>query len=521
MTSLTLNQKKILQYLLNSAVPVSVADLAAELNLTPRQTSYRLKTVRSWLARRDVTLESTPGVGISVNCSPLQRQELINELSTQNDNPIILTAAQRQQLLALALLAAAEPLLVNWLGYISEVSRTTIFKDLEQIETWSDSFGLTLIRRPNYGIVYDGPEKAHQQALTSLLWGGDDIPFTPPLTAMAHGAGLVFTLDNYTTPQIVRHANTLLEGFDTQAAFSWVAIAEDRLGGRFTDNAVLQLALALAVQVQRVNAGHQLTCDPDQLAWLKAQRVWPVAAEVTRIIWPDRSPAVADPEIAGMAMQLLAGLRDHISPGELDLEPALAALVNRLMNEVAQAFDTPGLSHDMSLRDGLLAHVIPVLMRQRFGLWAPSSWSDGALSQEYQREYEIARILAGLVAEETGVKLPEGEIDTLTMLLRAAFVRERPVHPRRTYIICPSGMATAQLLVARLEARFPSLEILGVLSMRELTVERVADANLLITTVPIVSPRPSLQVIQVHQLLLRKDIEVITNWLEEASAGQF
>jgi mannitol operon transcriptional antiterminator len=175
------------------------------------------------------------------------------------------------------------------------------------------------------------------------------------------------------------------------------------------------------------------------------------------------------------------------------------------------------LRQDPSLRDGLVAHIIPSFMQQRFGLWSPPSWSDGTLSMEYQREYAVASELALLVTERTGVVLPAGDVDTLTLLLRAAFIRESPNQPKRVYIICPSGMATAQLLVARLKARFPSLDILGVLSLRELSAERVAEAQLLISTAPVKSPRRGLEIIQVHPLLLTEDIEKITNWLASAA----
>jgi mannitol operon transcriptional antiterminator len=74
-------------------------------------------------------------------------------------------------------------------------------------------------------------------------------------------------------------------------------------------------------------------------------------------------------------------------------------------------------------------------------------------------------------------------------------------------------MATAQLLVARLKARFPNLEILGVLSLRELSSQQVAGAQLLISTIPLQTSPQGLHVIQVHPLLLPEDIEAITQWL--------
>ncbi|MBE7471422.1 MAG: helix-turn-helix domain-containing protein [Anaerolineales bacterium] len=511
MVSLTVQQKDLLNQLLTASQPLAIAQLAQQTHLSSRQVNYRLKPVKTWLAQHDATLTATPGIGVEVTCSPIQRQHLLQELNTSTNFQLILTAGQRQQLFGLHLLAASEPLILNWLQYNAAISRTTIFKDLEVLEPWLQSFGLSLLRKPNYGIECRGSELQRRQGLTALLWG--DIPFDEPLFEMWHGTGLTFSLADTPTLPIIQQTNKLLRQWDTQAAFGWVAHAEAQLGGRFTDDAVLHLALALAIQAERAGHGHYLEAKPDLLTWLQAQKVWSVAADVAGRIWPQLSPALLSPEIAGIAMYLLAGLRDQSWPGELEIDPIFTELIDLLMAEVAQAFATPQLRYDTPLRDGLVAHVIPAFMRQRFGLWSPPTWTDGSLSHQYQREYHIAQELALLITERRGVVLPAGEVATLALLLRAAFVRESASRPHRVFIICPSGMATAQLLVARLKARFPSLEIMGVLSLRQLSAEQVADAQMLISTVPVQPPRPGLPVIQVHPLLTPEDIETITNWL--------
>lgn len=511
MVSLTVQQRNLLRHLLNAPTAVAVAELAEQTDLSSRQVTYRLKSVKVWLAQRNVDLKSTPGVGIAINCSPSQRKVLLNELTTQSKFQLILSAGQRQQLLALHLLVAGEPLILHRLQNFTGVSRTTVLKDLDPIEAWSHTFGLNLIRRPNYGILFDGSELARRQALAALLWG--DESFETPLTAMTYSTGLAFSLADNTSLPIVQKTTQLLDDLETLTAFEWVACAETQLGGRFTDDAVLHLALVFAIQAHRVRTGHRLTIKTEWLSWLETQKVWPVAVDISATIWPDLSLDSLTAEVAGIAMYLLAGLRSHVWPGDLEIDLALTDLVSVLMAEVARAFHTPALSHDASLRDGLVAHIIPAFMRQRFDLWIPPSWSDGAISRKWQQEYRIAQVLAQMITERTGIVLPNREIDTLALLLRAAFVRERPNHPKRVYIICPSGMATSQLLMARLKARFPGLDILGVLSLRELSSEQVADAQLLITTVPLQAPRSGLHVIQVHPLLTAENIEAITNWL--------
>jgi mannitol operon transcriptional antiterminator len=166
------------------------------------------------------------------------------------------------------------------------------------------------------------------------------------------------------------------------------------------------------------------------------------------------------------------------------------------------------------LRDGLVNHVIPACLRQRFHLWYPTQLNSANLPEQYEFEYRVAADLARIVRDQSQLDLPENEINNLAMLLRAAAIRNRRLPTRRVTVICPSGMATAQLLVARLEARFPRLGSFNVVSLRELNPATVANSDLILTTVPL--PQHLTQgvvVIQVHPLLMPQDVDAITQFL--------
>ena len=172
------------------------------------------------------------------------------------------------------------------------------------------------------------------------------------------------------------------------------------------------------------------------------------------------------------------------------------------------------MQSDTALREGLAAHLIPAFMRQRFDLWAPPIGYVRNLPERYGFETTIATTLAEEISAETGINLPDDEVHNLILLLRAAFIRERPNRLNRVIVVCPSGMATAQLLVARLKARFPRLGTLDVLSLRELDTQQMQSAQLIITTVPLPQDYSDYSaVIQVHPLLSAEDIAVITQWL--------
>lgn len=513
MLSLTTAQRDLLQLLLTRDSPIGAAAIGQRLHLTSRQVHYGLRDIESWLSRRHAMLRHTPGVGVQVICLPDQRQRLLAELAAQARFQLILTPEQRQQLLALALLAAREPLTLNQLQQDLAVARTTVLKDLDAVEAWLHTFALQVARRQHRGCWADGAELARRQALAALLWG--DVPLDRPIMAIRPGAGIVFALaqDAALLP-IAGRANALVRELDLTAAHAPIAQAEAALGARFTDEAVVPLALAIAVQLQRVRAGQTVSWEPETLCWIQAQVVWPVAARIASQLWPDLPEAARDAEIAAFAIQLLCGARDEPWRSHTDGDRAAQDLIDTLLAHTAAAYRLPELARDQLLRDGMDALILPACARQRFRLWTPPRLATDTHTERYAVERAVAAELARAIVAATGIALPPDAHDNLILLLRAAVVRARPERARHVLIVCPSGMATTQLLVARLKARFPRLGTFEVLPMRELTAERIAGADLIISTVPLTLPgAPPVDIIHVHPMLKPEDIATLTQWI--------
>ncbi len=512
MASLTTRQRDLLSFLLTTEKAVSTAEMGRQLGLSARQVSYNLKTIKSWLTRHEAVLQITPGVGVQVISEESKKQELLDQLLSNSAYQLVLNAEQRQQLLALQLLMIDEPLILYQLQRRVQVSRTTILKDLDLIEAWITRFGLRLDRRPNYGSSLIGKELAKRQALVAILWG--DIPFGDPMIAMTHRKGLVFSLANDVSQlPIVAEANRLIRAWDTERALEEVAFAETQLGWRFTDDAVIHLALVFSVQIQRIQSECIVECDADRLTWLQSQSVWPVSVNIcTRLGVPATSP-FHQHEAAAIAMHLLASVRNDKWPSNPKINDGFVQLIEALMEEVANAHQIADLQYDSALRNGLAAHIIPACMRQRFDLWSPPLKHSKDLSDKYASELALAQTLASKVTNLTGTVLPQNEIHNLVLLLRAAFIRKRPTLHKRVIVVCPSGMATSQLLMARLKARFPRLGPLEPLSLRVLSPEEIESAQLIITTVPLFLANEQIKVIQVHPLLLPEDINAIMEWL--------
>ena len=515
MITFTTRQREILKILLDANRPIGSVELAKLLHITPRQVNYSMKGVRVWLREHGQNLNVLPGSGFEVTLTPSQTQSLFQKINVHTDVQIVLSVSQRQQLLALFLLMQTEPVILAQLEQLSHVSRMTILKDLDEIEKWLESQEIRLIRKPHFGILVNGLEHNCQQALAKLLWG--ETPFSlDPVTLITHSDGLTFYLkdDAHLSP-LVEHIDNYFSNFHLRRTIGLVAKAEEQLGGRFTDDAVLHLALIFAIRSSRIRAGNHLLVNDGLLALLKETKMWSVATYVANRLGRESQSIWKSADIAGITMEMMSAPRNDTFPGELERESDFSALGERLLDHISQSYGISKLKHDHTLQNGLLNNIVPACFRQRYNLWFPTALNNAGLPEiSYEKENAVAKEISILVREFTGVELPESEVNNLVVLLRAAFIRNRAYRFDRVFVICPSGMATAQLLVARLHARFPNLSNLEVISLRDLTPALVSSADLILTTVPL--PRQYAnheKVIQVHPLLMPKDIESITQYL--------
>ena len=513
MVSLTTTQRDLLNLLLTTERAVSVSTIGEELGLTPRQIHYSLREIKTWLIRRNAPLHNTSGVGVQIVCAADQRRRLLNELSSQSKFQLILSPGQRQQMLALHLLTTLEPLILSQLQEDVAVARATVLKDLDAVEDWLHGFGLQIERRQHRGCWVAGSELAQRQALSALVWG--DVPFDRAILAVRPAQGIVFALaQDAPLLSSVAQVNELVRALDLGAAHQQIIWAEAALGGRFTDQAVAQLDLALALQAQRIRTERWVAFDADTLAWMRVPAVWPVAEVIGRALWPALPESIRTAETAALMVCLLCGARDEPWRHDLVADTVFQALIERLLDHIAEIYGVHELARDRLLREGLEAHVLPACVRQRFALWAPPRDAIDTQTERYAAERDVARQLAADVASYTGIDLPEDALDDLVLLLRAAIIRVRPERARRVLVVCPSGMATTQLLIARLRARFARLGSFEVLSIRDLSAERIASADLIITTIPLtLAATPKVDVIQVHPMLHPEDIAALTQWM--------
>lgn len=512
MTTLTTRERDIIKLLLDAEEPIGMSDLASNVQLTARQVNYSMKGVKRWLKGRDVQLQTKPGVGVMINCLPAQRETIFKELENNHHMQLALTPGQRQQLICFMLLIEDEPVILTQIRSLLKVSRTTIINDLEVLEDWFQHKGLVLERKQNYGIWIASSEKERQQVLLALFWG--EAPFGPSLFEISFQNGLEFALGEDTEYlPLVQQVCNFLKLFDMKTIFNKVVFIEDILGGRYTDDSVLFLALVLSVLLARVKMGSHIDADQGK-ELLEKKPVWEAATKMIQSLDDSQDLKWVDGDIAYVAMHILSSPRNESWISEFDQEHLYTYLSYELLSEISKAYDIIDLKDDPILREGIINHLIPVCNQHIYQLWYPKSQADILPEDEYSKEHNVAERLIQIIRKHTSIQLLPEEVNVIAMLLRAAYIRLQPYHFKQVLVVCPSGMATAQLLTARLSTRFPRLGKLSVVSFRELDKGRINNADLIITLMPLpkdlTKDKP---IIQVSPQLLPEDIEAITAFL--------
>jgi transcriptional antiterminator len=185
-------------------------------------------------------------------------------------------------------------------------------------------------------------------------------------------------------------------------------------------------------------------------------------------------------------------------------EPTDGTLIERLVALAAERLH-PSLAEDDQLRRNLGEHLRRLRVRLRYGLPITNPL-DHEVRERYPDVYAVAsEIVLALGPIGEGVVPPE-EVGFLTMYLAGSLERHRLRQKVRVTVVCPAGMATAWILVSRLAAEFPHVEVTRVVSKSAFEQKFDADAtDVVVSTIPLDEPA-LVQTVVVSPLLHDRDV---------------
>ncbi len=487
MIPLDLRHRRILTQLLRSSTPLTSVELALQLGLSVRVVRSCLPGIRTWLQARGASLAKGTSHELFIDASSRVKSQLGRELERATGWRLLLSPTERLHLAALMVLTSEEPLLVKRLESQLGVSRPTALRDLDRVEQWLSGRKLALIRRPNYGVEAEGREQDRREAIVSIF-----LESVGEMLLLALCADSIAVLQ-WRAKGEVGPLRTLLENLDLTYARKLLDSSSRKLQLQFADRAYVSLILHLALLIKRVQQHRTVEVSPESPTVLTSEWASQTAKAMAEQIELRFDIALPESEVAFIATQLsastTAGAQSDMAAGAdlRGVDPALLETVRRMLAE-ASAYLYPSLATDESLIRGLALHLQPIHDRLRLGVPIRNPLLD-EVREEYPYVFKVARRTSSILEQAVGMPIPEEEIGYIAMHLGAAMERLRrlPGVKKRVFVVCGEGTATAWLLVSKLRAELPELEIVGVMSLLELRRSRVlhTEIDAIIATIPI------------------------------------
>jgi len=468
---------RILRCLLNKDRPVSTAVVAKELGLSPRVVRYRLPVIENYLSHFGVSLRRQPGSGIWLSGD--ERALILIAADVDNQTSDIRSASPKDRVrITLALLLWSAPAIVSldWIAKELNISKGSARRDLRSCEQWLEERGLSVLRRSGHGVSVVGSERKLRQVMVQLFVESipeevlakvqDDDPEADYLVQVRVPAGI----------------RGLISGLP-------IAVCRDLLsdiGINFrgtSENSKTVFSLYLAVTTARIGLGYSIELDVGQQRSLTDHPVSDTARSICEELSDRIGIDIGEEEIAGVTEYLLGidalGLVDQ----RLDLlfdQTVLESLL-RIAAERLQ----PSLLNDAELRLGLSDHLERLEVRMKYGLPVHNPLL-AEVVERYPEVHAVAMAMGSSLSTHLGLPIVEDEVGFMTMYLLGALERSHQILRKKALVVCPSGMATVWVLVARLQVEFPQLELVQVMSLEDLRAEATgANFDLIISTVEV------------------------------------
>ena len=496
MTPLDSRVIRIVRWLLGQTTARPTADLAADLGLSQRIVRYRLGAVENYLSEFDVTLERRRGAGIVVVADEATRHAILDDLESRDDSPRVYAPEERSRLMIAGLLWAAPGLTsLDDLHVDLGVSKTSARRDLQLCEPWLDRNSLPVVRRPGRGVGVVGPERRIRQVMVQLL-----LEAVPTGLIQAYLRGADDSLETLAARVPVGLRERLENLPLTEVA---EVLRASALAGRLaTDQGEVVFALYVAVSVARIRRGHRVETEA---GLQRSVMEHPVAESISEII-PGIERLLDEPldtaEVGAITEYWLGlGTATDVAPVvtlDAELVDGLLAIAGRRLHAA--------LADDPELRTGLAAHLERLAVRLRHGLPVHNPLLQEVRTR-YPEVHEVAAELGGRIETTLGASIAEDEVGFLTMYLSGAMERARLQPRRRVAVVCPSGMATAWVLVSRIQAEFPEFDLVEVLSEGGYEALDQSEIDLVISTVPV--RESTAPVVVVSPLLSAGDVKAV------------
>ncbi|MCD2370518.1 BglG family transcription antiterminator [Bacillus sp. BS3(2021)] len=459
-------QKDILNLLLSEPEDyLVVQDFADRVKCSEKTIRNDLKTIEDYLNQHsDAQLIRKPGLGVYLNIEDHERVRLSRQLYTEHHAAQQQSDEERMLQIAYQLLMNPKPVSAKEMAAEHFLNKSSIKRDLNQIEVWLQRFGLTLVSKQRLGLKIEGSEKNKRKALARISELIDNPEFT----------------SRFIKSQFLSH--------EVEFVKSEIRSLQKRHSLYFTDETFENLLLHTLLMIRRIKMKQPITISPEEIDAVKKKKEfqWTFAClkrleAVFAIRFPEEEAVYLTLHILGGKVRYPFG-----KEGENGLEnPLLPKVVEYLIRRVSE-LKMMDFREDRVLINGLKIHLNTVLNRLSYDLSVSNPMLNDIKKMYPYLFHTVIDVLED-INQTFSLSIPEEEAAYLTLHFQAAIERfsyGKDKH-KKAIIVCHMGIGMSQLLRTKIERKFYQIAVMDCIAKADLAdyTARHEDIDLVISTV--------------------------------------
>lgn len=452
---------ELLQKFREYPYPVNVEQLASEYHVSKRTIRQDILEVNNWLRNQELSeIKSIRNKGFLLCLTEDERKNLLEKLATFHEE--ILSREERIFALVLAIAYDTHPVFLNRQEAVFMVSKSTMDEDIRRLRVTLNKYGIEIVSYGKQGLVYQGAERTIRTMLYDLI------------NRQLRRFDFSFTDELKVTPS----QKIFYRYFSTGDIKKIERIYFHKLARQEDEIYKSQLLLFTLIWIQRVRKHEWIST----LTWKNFDDEKADFSEFIEQIFQefqlDEIPQVERNYLRFMIETFhsrdISNTFDWVQAQLLTLQ---------LIQFVEKATAIPFHLKEELLFENLYKHIAALIVRIKNDVQVSNPLKEN-IRTTYEPIYHVVTQFTPIIEEAVAGKVIEDEIAFLVIHFStiASALRQNGTTKYRAVIVCNHGVATGNLLAENLKEKFPQIEVLAILSSKEVPLVAKLDVDLIFST---------------------------------------
>lgn len=430
------------------------------LNVSEKTLYSDVNYLNKTLSKYRIHIDKTPRKGIILQgkTSQIELYKMDNQLFRPEDK---YSPKNRQRTIIRKIIIEDEKVNYELLEKQLFVSNTVLRSDLAAIKKFLSSRNVELVCEPNEFYI-KGFEKDIQNSYKSFEIEG------------FKNNGLT-TLDEY-----VKEAKKIFIAPIVDAAEKIVIDYSLQAKRAMGQSYMTSLFFALCILFTRAKNNHHFIKNVENFAFQNIEKMetYMMALNISTSVNNTLGILFIDRDIEFLSELLLAhGIEPTFN--KILLNDLYEKSVREIIERMSKTLKVD-LTADERLYESLLAHVIPMIYRLKNGFSVKNPLLD-SIKRQYLVMFTLTWYVASVFENLFDVTLSDDEVSFLTIHFQVAFAKK--IKPKNILIVCPKGLATAELVYSQIKDILPATDHIEVVTIDQVLDNDISDIEFIISLV--------------------------------------